>query len=100
MPKKSSSVEDEFRPEYDFRTLPIVARGPKRQRPGQAKIQLAPDVAKSFPDSDSVNEALRLLIRIAKDSTPGHPRASFAQACISADRGGFFCEMKDPPNLP
>ena len=32
------------------------------------QIQLDVDVAKVFPDSESVNEALRFLIRIAKDN--------------------------------
>jgi len=31
---------------------------------------LAADVAESFPDSDSVNEALRTLIKIAERTTP------------------------------
>ena len=67
MPKKSSRrMDDELRPEYDFRALRVVARGPGRKTPHGITVRLAPDVAETFPDSDSVNEALRFLIRIAK----------------------------------
>ena len=66
MPKKSSrSMDDELRAEYDFRALRVVARGPGRKTPHEISVRLAPDVAEKFPDTDSVNEALRFLIRIA-----------------------------------
>ena len=71
MPKKSSpSIDDELRPEYDFRAMRVVARGPRRKSPEATTVHLAPDVAETFPDSDSVNEALRFLIRIAKGWSP------------------------------
>ena len=59
-------MDDELRAEYDFRALRVVARGPGRKTPHEITVRLAPDVTETFPDSDSVNEALRLLIRIAK----------------------------------
>ena len=64
--KKDSDLEDDLRPEYDFRSLRVVARGPGRAKPGEIQIYLAPDVAEVFPDSDSVNEALRTLIRLGR----------------------------------
>jgi len=70
MKKKSKSeLDDDLRPEYDFSKMQIVARGPKRKVPKPKIVHLAPDVAKTFPDDESVNEALRLLIRLAKDQT-------------------------------
>jgi len=75
MPKKSSRKIDDLRPEYDFRALRVVARGPGRKTPNEITVSLAPDVAETFPDSSSVNEALRFLIRIAKDTTPKQPRS-------------------------
>ena len=59
-------MDDELRLEYDFRALRVVARGPGRKPPREITVRLAPDVAGTFPDSDSVNDALRFLIRIAK----------------------------------
>jgi hypothetical protein len=65
--KKRSKVrlDDDLRPEYDFLTLRVVARGPGRKTPGPT-VQLAEDVAQAFPDSQAVNEALRFLIRVTE----------------------------------
>jgi hypothetical protein len=70
MKKGESEMEDEPRAEYDLRTLRIRKVGPERTRFGGQLVQLAPDVAEIFPTSEAVNEALRFLIRIARDSHP------------------------------
>jgi hypothetical protein len=70
MKKKSKNeIDDDLRPEYDFSKMRIVARGPKRKVPKATVVQLEPDVAKVFPDENSVNDTLRLLIRIAREQT-------------------------------
>ena len=75
MKKKSKEdLDDDLRPEYDFSKMQIVARGPKRKVPKRKIIHLQPDVAKTFPDDESVNEALRLLIRLAKDQIQQRPK--------------------------
>ena len=68
-PVKSKTVreadEDDLLPEYDFskaRRNPYAAR----YREGTNVVLLDPDVAKDFPDSKSVNEALRALSSIIK----------------------------------
>ena len=66
--KKTSEMEDYLRPEYDFSKLTVVARGAGRRKPAETTVTLASDVAKIFPTSDAVNEALRLLARAAKKS--------------------------------
>jgi len=66
--KKKSEETDDLRPEYDFSQLDLVARGPGRTKRDEVTVTLAPDVAKSFPTSESVNEALRLLVKVAKGS--------------------------------
>jgi hypothetical protein len=67
MSKKSDpELEDDLRPEYDFESLRVVARGPGRKVPEGEIIRLASDVAEVFPDSDAVNEALRFLIRVTQ----------------------------------
>jgi len=66
--KKKSEMDDELRPEYDFSKLTVVARGPRRSKPTEVTVVLAPDVAKLFPTSEAVNEALRLLARVAEKS--------------------------------
>jgi len=60
-------MDDELRPEYDLSQLKGGIRGKYAQRckEGTNLILLAPDVAEVFKDNESVNEALRLLIKIA-----------------------------------
>ena len=66
--KKTSEMDDDLRPEYDFSKLTVVARGAGRRKPTETTVTLAPDVAKMFPTSEAVNEALRLLARVARES--------------------------------
>jgi hypothetical protein len=60
-------MEDELRPEYDLRSLRVRRVGSKRTGFG-GFVQLAPDVAEIFPDAEYVNEALRFLIRVTRES--------------------------------
>jgi len=68
--KKANKREmaDELRPEYDLSKLKGGVRGKyaKRFQKGTNLVLLSPDVAKYFPDEQSVNTALRSLVRIAK----------------------------------
>jgi len=59
-----SEMDDDLRPEYDFTQMPVVARGQGRKPP--LTVQLEPDVAALFPDSASVNEALRRLTKLTQ----------------------------------
>ena len=52
-------------PEYDF-SKGERGKYAKRYAEGTNLVILAPDVAAAFPDADSVNQALRSLIRIAQ----------------------------------
>ena len=60
-------TDDELRPEYNLKNLRVRKVGPKREGFGGLSVQLEPDVAELFPDSESVNEALRFLIRITRE---------------------------------
>jgi hypothetical protein len=59
---------DELREEYDFAQLPGGVRGKYAERfaAGTNLVRLEPDVARAFPSSVAVNEALRLLIQVAE----------------------------------
>ena len=57
--------ENEMLDEYDF-SKGIRGKYAKRFAEGTNIVVLSPDVADFFPDSQSVNQALRLLIDIAK----------------------------------
>ena len=66
--RKESEMEDDMRPEYDFSKMKIVGRGiyRERYRSGTNLVLLEPDVRKAFPDDESVNEALRMIAKVAK----------------------------------
>ncbi len=63
-PRKRSVVR-EMREEYDF-SKGVRGKYAKRFAQGKNIIVLDPDVADHFPDSKTVNDALRTLIRIAQ----------------------------------
>jgi hypothetical protein len=70
MKKKTDKRErrDELRGAYDLSKLKGGVRGKytERYRAGTNLVLLSPDVAEYFPDEQSVNTALRTLIRTAK----------------------------------
>jgi hypothetical protein len=59
---------DEVRHEYDLSSLKGGIRGKyaARYKSGTNLVLLSPDVAEHFPDDNSVNKALRRLIRVEK----------------------------------
>jgi len=76
-------------PEYDLSKLKGGVRGKyaSKFREGTNLILLEPDVAVVFKDNDSVNEALRLLIKIAgvkyaKTAQPDAPTDSHPSAAL------------------
>lgn len=64
---KKDESRDELRPEYDLPTLRVRRLGPRRKSFGDV-VKLEPDVVSAFPNADAVNEALRFLIRVAKNN--------------------------------
>ena len=60
--------DDDLRSEYDFSKLQGSTRGKysDKFKEGTNLVLLEPGVAKAFPSDESVNEALRLLIKIAQ----------------------------------
>ena len=70
MKKVETEMGDQLRPEYDLKSLRVRRLGPARKSFGGSVVRLEPDVAEVFPDAESVNEALRFLIRITKENKP------------------------------
>jgi len=68
---------DDLRAEYDLARLKGGVRGKyyRRAMAGTNLVLLDPDVARAFPDSNSVNRALRLLHDVATKSS-GRTRKS------------------------
>jgi hypothetical protein len=70
MPTKSAvpSDHDDLRPEYDLSQLTggVRAKYYERATAGTTLVLLERDVAEAFPDGQTVNQALRALIKVAK----------------------------------
>ena len=60
-------IDDEMRPEYDF-SGGVRGKYYEAYLKSSNIVVLDPDVAEIFRDSASVNEALRLLAKIAKST--------------------------------
>lgn len=81
---------DEMRPEYDFSSAKAV-RGKHflAYQAGTNVVLLEPDLTKAFPDSASVNHALRLLVRLSKSKAVNPSRPDKAlQPTSRAQRSG------------
>ena len=62
-------MNDELRPEYDLAVLlkgGVRGKYAGRYKEGTNLVLLAPDVAEVFPDERAVNEALRLVMQLAR----------------------------------
>ena len=70
-----SQNKTEMLDEYDF-SKGERGKYAKRYAEGTNIVVLSPDVAEFFPDSQSVNQALRLLIEIASRNQPPRKKAS------------------------
>lgn len=61
--KKVESERDEMRAEYDF-SKGVRGKYAKQYAEGTNVVVLEPDIAREFPNAESVNEALRSLIPV------------------------------------
>jgi hypothetical protein len=67
--KKTSSTNDDLRPEYDLRQLlkgGVRGKYAKRYHAGTNLVLLDPDVRKAFRSERAINQALRLVIQLRK----------------------------------
>ena len=75
MKNTKAKSEDELEAEYDLKSLRVRKLGLGRKSFGDI-VRLEPDVVEVFPDADSVNEALRSLIRVSKNKAPNLRRTT------------------------
>ena len=76
--KVAKTPKDELRAEYSLKELGAGVRGKYFKRASSASniVVLDPDVARSFPNAEAVNEALRLLAQVAQKSSRKRARDS------------------------
>ena len=81
--KKAKDINT-LRPEYklsDFKTKGVRGKYYKRiMAEGTNVVLLDRDVQKAFPDSITVNEALRAILRTKRSRRPSAPRAARKRA--------------------
>ena len=68
MKAKGKKGADELRPEYTFDYSKAVRGKYAHRLQSTQLVTLDPDVAKAFPDSASVNQALRSLLDLARST--------------------------------
>ena len=80
--KKVDTNSDELRPEYRREDFGPMERGKyaKRVRESSNVVVLDPEIARAFPNSQAVNDALRGLLELAKTSARLTPRATRTHA--------------------
>lgn len=69
MQTQEFETDDELRAEYDLASLlkgAVRGKYAERYRQGTNLILLAPDVAAAFPNAEAVNNALRLVMQLAR----------------------------------
>lgn len=68
MNKQNDPNDYELNDEYDLSKMALVAKGryAAEKRLGKNLVVLDPDVAQAFPTNEAVNDALRLVIQIAR----------------------------------
>ncbi|MBM4033020.1 MAG: hypothetical protein FJ291_14710 [Planctomycetes bacterium] len=76
--RRATGEQDELRPEYDLRELlrhAVRGKHAGRYRQGTNLVLLDPAIARAFPTDASVNDALRLVLRLSEIPEPAHPEA-------------------------
>ncbi len=91
--KKPSAkrLDDDLRPEYDLSQLKGAVRGKyyRRARAGTNLVLIEPELAEVFPDSESVNRALRLLVATAEAAAgpAGRRPSALGKRRVAGKRG-------------
>ena len=75
-PPTRQVATDDMRPEYDF-SAGVRGKHHEAYRAGTNVVFLEADLVEAFPDSASVNQALRLLVRLSQSKalTSSRPKA-------------------------
>ena len=64
-PQTRQAESDDMRPDYDF-SAGVRGKHHVAYGAGTNVVLLEPDLVEAFPDSASVNQALRLLVRLSR----------------------------------
>ena len=90
--------KDTMRPEYDF-SHAVRGKHHEAYRAGTNVVFLDADVAKAFADSASVNQALRLLLQLARTNVPLDAQPQKAPIARQSARGARKRKSSRAPRL-
>lgn len=93
MKRDELNMEDDLRPEYDLKSLKVRKLGPGRKSFGEI-VRLEADIAKAFPNSETVNEALRFLLELMQKSQDLSPVVQTETEQMSKNQKISSQEMK------
>ncbi|TAN41955.1 MAG: hypothetical protein EPN22_13750 [Nitrospirae bacterium] len=71
--ENKQKINDDLRPEYDLKELlktGVRGKYARRFQEGTNLVLLEPDVADEFPDGETVNKTLRLVMQLRKHPKP------------------------------
>jgi hypothetical protein len=74
---RRAEAQNEMRPEYDF-SAGVRGIHFEAYRAGTNVVFLEPDLVEAFPDSASVNQALRLLVKLSRSKALSSSRPNKA----------------------
>jgi hypothetical protein len=79
--RQARKRSDDLRPQYDFSALGRGVRGKyfRRATAGTNLVLIEPDLARTFPTDKAVNDALRMLVKVASGA-PARKRRSHRRA--------------------
>jgi len=91
--KPRAVIDTDMLPEYDF-SSGVRGKYFDRYQQGTNLVLLEPDIAEAFPDSASVNRALRVLVSVAATQVTqpqkrrrAKPRPATSEKLVSTRRG-------------
>ena len=93
--QRDPDADDDMLPEYDF-SRGVRGKHHQAYKAGTNVVFLDSDVAEAFADSVSVNDALRLLVRLAKEKVPTERRPN--KRYLAPSVKGVVAGHKQPPD--
>jgi hypothetical protein len=87
MKKVDLEMEDDLRAEYDVKNLRVRRLDSGRKSFASSTVRLEPDVAEISPSAESVNKALRFLIKVAQKKQLSTFTAQLNPALEPMDKG-------------
>lgn len=100
-PQTRQPDADDMRPEYDF-SLGVRGKHYEAYKAGTNVVFLEPDLVDAFPDSASVNQALRLLVKLSRSKarSRSRPNTAYLDSSVKKKRRRSVRSSRRAPKAP